>query len=39
VFGVWDQISGPSALLTLPTAVWEFAFGVYMTFKGSRPRK
>jgi len=34
LFGFWDQVSGPSALLTLPIAVWEFAFGVYMTFKG-----
>jgi hypothetical protein len=34
LFGVWDQISAPSALLTLPIAVWEFSFGVYMTVKG-----
>ncbi len=37
LFGAWDQISAPSALLTLPIAVWEFAFGVYMTVKGFRP--
>ena len=37
LFGIWDQISGPSALLTLPIAVWEFSFGVYMTVKGFRP--
>jgi hypothetical protein len=37
LFGAWDQISAPSALLTLPIAVWEFSFGVYMTVKGFRP--
>lgn len=36
LFGAWDQISAPSALCTLPIAVWEFAFGVYMTVKGFR---
>ena len=37
LFGAWDQISGPAAVLTLPIAVWEFSFGVYMTVKGFRP--
>lgn len=37
VFGVWDQISGPAALLALPIAIWEFSFGVYMTVKGFKP--
>jgi hypothetical protein len=37
LFGAWDQVSAPSALLTLPIAVWEFAFGVYMIVKGFRP--
>ena len=37
LFGVWDQISGPAALCALPIAVWEFSFGVYMTFKGFKP--
>ena len=36
LFGAWDQISAPAAVLTLPIAVWEFAFGVYMTVKGFR---
>ena len=36
LFGAWEQISGPAALLTLPIAVWEFSFGVYMTVKGFR---
>jgi hypothetical protein len=34
LFGAWDQISAPAALLTLPIAVWEFSFGTYMTLKG-----
>ena len=34
LFGAWHQVSGPGALLTLPIAVWEFAFGVYMIFWG-----
>lgn len=37
LFGAWDQISGPSAALTLPVAVWEFSFGVYMAVKGFKP--
>jgi hypothetical protein len=36
LFGAWDQISGPSLALTLPIAVWEFSFGVYMAVKGFR---
>lgn len=34
LFGAWDQISAPAALLTIPLAVWEFSFGIYMTFWG-----
>ncbi len=36
LFGAWEQISGPSLVLALPIAVWEFSFGVYMTVKGFR---
>jgi len=36
LFGAWDQISGPALFLAIPIAVWEFSFGVYMTFKGFR---
>ena len=36
LFGVWDQVSGPAMALTMPIAVWEFSFGVYMAFKGFR---
>ena len=37
LFGLWDQVSAPAAVLTLPLAVWEFSFGVYMTFWGFKP--
>lgn len=37
LFGVWDQISAPAALLTLPIAIWEFSFGIHMAVKGFRP--
>ena len=36
LFGGWDQISGQALLLTLPIAIWEFSFGVYMAVKGFR---
>jgi hypothetical protein len=36
LFGLWEQISGPAMVLTMPIAVWEFSFGVYMTAKGFR---
>jgi hypothetical protein len=36
LFGVWDQVSGPAMALTMPIAVWEMSFGIYMTFKGFR---
>jgi len=38
LFGAWDQVSTPSLLLTLPIAVWEFSFGVYMAVRGFRSR-
>lgn len=34
LFGVWTQLSGPAGALTLPIGIWEFSFGVYMTFWG-----
>lgn len=36
LFGAWDQVSGPALALTMPIAVWEMSFGIYMTFKGFR---
>ncbi|GAA4346518.1 DUF4386 domain-containing protein [Angustibacter luteus] len=36
ILGGWDQMSVPSALCTIPIAVWEFSLGVWLTFKGFR---
>ena len=36
-FGVIDQVSSVSAVLTLPVAAWELSVGVWMTFKGFTP--
>jgi hypothetical protein len=37
LFGAYDQVSGPSAVLTLPEAGWELSLGVYLIAKGFRP--
>ena len=37
LFGAYDQISGPSGILTLPEAVWELSLGIYLIAKGFRP--
>jgi hypothetical protein len=37
LFGVFDQVSASSFLLTLPIAAWELSVGIWMTFKGLRP--
>jgi hypothetical protein len=37
MFGVWDQVSRPAALLALPVAAWEFSLGMWLTFKGFKP--
>lgn len=36
LFGAYAQVSGTSALLTLPEGVWEFSLGVYLIVKGFR---
>jgi hypothetical protein len=36
MFGLWDQVSRPAALLGLPVAAWEFSLGVWLTVKGFR---
>lgn len=36
-FGVIDQVSPFSGILTLPVAAWELSVGVWMTFKGFNP--
>ena len=37
IFGVYDQVSSPSALAALPVAAWELSVGMWMTFKGFKP--
>ena len=37
MFGLWDQVSTQSALLTIPIALWEFSLGVYLIVKGFKP--
>jgi hypothetical protein len=37
LFGAYDQVSGTSALLTLPEAAWELSLGVYLIARGFRP--
>lgn len=36
LFGVWEQVSTSALLLAIPIAIWEFSFGVHMTFWGFR---
>ncbi len=36
LFGAYGQVSGTSAVLTLPEAVWELSLGVYLITKGFR---
>ena len=37
LFGAYDQISGPSTILTFPEAAWELSLGIYLIIKGFRP--
>jgi hypothetical protein len=37
MFGLWDQVSRPAAVLALPVAAWEFSLGVWLTVKGFKP--
>jgi hypothetical protein len=34
LFGAYEQVSGTSAILTLPEAVWELSLGIYLIAKG-----
>ncbi|MEV1286342.1 DUF4386 domain-containing protein [Micromonospora sp. NPDC049679] len=34
LFGLWEQASAPSALLTIPIALWELSLGVWLVVKG-----
>ena len=37
LFGLWERVSGPSGLLAIPIALWEFSLGVYLIVKGFKP--
>jgi Domain of unknown function (DUF4386) len=37
LFGAYDQVSGPSGILTFPEAAWELSLGIYLIAKGFRP--
>jgi hypothetical protein len=37
LFGAYDQISGPSTILTAPEAAWELSLGIYLIVKGFKP--
>lgn len=37
LFGVYENGSGPSALLALPEIAWEGSLGIYAAWKGFRP--
>jgi len=37
LFGVYENGSGPSALMALPEIVWELSLGIYPAWKGFRP--
>ncbi|MFZ0158478.1 MAG: DUF4386 domain-containing protein [Kineosporiaceae bacterium] len=37
LFGVYEQVSAPSALATIPEFFWELGLGVYLIVKGFRP--
>jgi hypothetical protein len=37
LLGAYDQVSGPSGILTFPEALWELSLGIYLIVKGFRP--
>ena len=37
LFGVYENGSGPAALMALPEIVWEVSIGIYCAWKGFRP--
>jgi len=36
LFGAYEQVSAPAALLTPPEAVWELSLGIYLIVRGFR---
>jgi hypothetical protein len=37
MFGLWEQVSLPAGIATVPIALWEFSLGVWLVVKGFRP--
>jgi hypothetical protein len=37
LFGVYEQVSLPSAIATIPEFVWELSLGIYLMVKGFKP--
>ena len=37
LFGVYEQVSLPSAIATIPEFLWELSLGIYLVVKGFQP--
>jgi hypothetical protein len=37
MFGIWEQVSLPAGIATVPIALWEVSLGVWLVVKGFRP--
>jgi hypothetical protein len=37
LFGIWDQVSLPAGIATVPIALWEVSLGVWLVVKGFKP--
>ena len=37
MFGIWEQVSLPAGIATVPIALWEVSLGVYLVVKGFKP--
>jgi hypothetical protein len=37
MFGLWEQVSLPAWIATLPVALWELSLGVWLIVKGFKP--
>jgi hypothetical protein len=37
LFGIYEQVSLPSAIATIPEFFWELSLGIYLIVKGFKP--
>ncbi|HET9562820.1 MAG TPA: DUF4386 domain-containing protein, partial [Propionibacteriaceae bacterium] len=37
MFGLWEQVSLPAGIATVPIALWEVSLGAYLVVKGFKP--